>query len=171
MVQPHLPTSTVAVVLPPSRSHALTPSRPPSRSRPLAIFAPPHRTPQQVRVGASDCFDDAVRYVFPFWVTNARSQVSLSVHPGNVAAVSKARAAGLEEILALEDDAGFEAAVQHRKPYNVVRTAPSAPAALPLVGQFVSTLMCVGHVKSTASDDTAFYDEFTHSGKWLAMRK
>ena len=53
--------------------------------------------------------------------------------------------------------------------YNVVHAASTPPPALPLVGQFVSTLLCVGHVKSTATDDAAFFDEFSTSSKWLAM--
>ena len=53
--------------------------------------------------------------------------------------------------------------------YNVIHAAAAAPANLPLAGQFVSTLFCVGHVKSTASDDESFFDEFTPSQKWLQM--
>lgn len=123
----------------------------------------------QVRIGADGSFDDAVRSILPFWLTNARSQLSISVHPSNPAAADKCVAAGFGDVVVLEDDAGFEHAVGHNKPYNVVHAASSPPEKLPLAGQFISTLFCVGHVKSTASDDAAFFEEFTNSDKWLKV--
>ena len=41
----------------------------------------------------------------------------------------------------------------------------------PLVGQFVSLLLCVGHIKSVGVNDEAFIKAFTHSPKWLGARK
>jgi hypothetical protein len=124
----------------------------------------------QVRIGAEGSFDDAIRSIFPLWVTNARSQICVSVDPSNVGAIEKCKDAGLSDALVIEDDEGFECAIGHRKPYNIIKADDTPPALLPLVGQFVSTLVCVGHVKSTAGDDDAFFNEFVSSSKWLTMQ-
>eukprot|EP00966_Prymnesium_polylepis_P019212 442808-Prymnesium_polylepis.1 len=46
---------------------------------------------------------------------------------------------------------------------------PSMPE-FPLVGQFVSLLLCVGHITSVKAHDQAFIDAFSASPKWLSIR-
>ena len=48
---------------------------------------------------------------------------------------------------------------------------PEPTTEFPLVGQFVSCLMCVGHVKSTKPGDEEFVSAFKDSPKWLKMRQ
>jgi hypothetical protein len=58
--------------------------------------------------------------------------------------------------------------------YNEVtidaKTAPNAEA-FPMLGQFVSCLLPVGHVKSTQSKDVLFFETFKSSEKWLKIAK
>ena len=70
---------------------------------------------------------------------------------------------------AYESGEAFAARVAAENPYNVV--TPAAASEFALVGQFVSLLLCVGHVKSTKPGDEAFVKAFSSSPKWLAIRK
>mmetsp|Transcript_15163 Transcript_15163/g.45488 ORF Transcript_15163/g.45488 Transcript_15163/m.45488 type:complete len:108 (+) Transcript_15163:769-1092(+) len=105
--------------------------------------------------------------MLPFVMTNAHSQLRLSVAPANAALASALDGAGLGGSLVVEDDAAFAARVAAEQPYNVIE--PSMPE-FPLVGQFVSLLLCVGHIKSVKAHDQAFIDAFSASPKWLSIR-
>ena len=48
--------------------------------------------------------------------------------------------------------------------------ADGEPSEFALAGQFISLLLCVGHVKSTKPADEGFVKAFSGSPKWLAMR-
>jgi len=71
-----------------------------------------------------------------------------------------------------ESKQAFEAAVGYY--WNVIRLPqPSevteAVPHYPLVAHFVSTLLPMGHVKSTLPDHTEFVTLFTASPKWLRL--
>ena len=93
------------------------------------------------------------------------SALRVSVDPANSALAAELQTAGVAVVA--EDDAAFAARVGAETPYNVL--SPGAADGFPLVGQFVSTLLCVGHVKSTKPADDDFIDAFKGSPKWLAM--
>ena len=67
-----------------------------------------------------------------------------------------------------EDEGAFEARIAADAPYNVIMPTLDE---FPLVGQFCSLLLCVGHIKSTQPDDVAFVEAFKTSPKWLVPRK
>ena len=50
-------------------------------------------------------------------------------------------------------------------------TWQAKPAEYPLVGLFVTKLLCAGHVKSVKPDDEAFVRAFSGSPKWLSIRR
>ena len=76
---------------------------------------------------------------------------------------------GVRARVVAADDAAFGALAAGA--YNVVppdRLGVDADAA-PLVQQFVSRLLPMGHVKSTTRNDAAFLAAFEGSAKWLAL--
>ena len=86
----------------------------------------------------------------------------------NTALGAQLRAAGLDAATISEDSDAFASRVAVENPYNVV--APTEPSEFALAGQFISLLLCVGHVKSTKPADEGFVKAFSGSPKWLAMR-
>ena len=122
-----------------------------------------------VRCGARTALDDVAPYLFPFVLTTAFESLRISIDPDNAALQAQLDAAGLRGAALAESGEAFAARVAAENPYNVVTPAPASEFAL--VGQFVSLLLCVGHVKSTKPGDEAFVKAFSSSPKWLAIRK
>ena len=116
--------------------------------------------------------------MLPFYATNAFEafRVSLPGSGGSGNDGSDDLAAVLEELgvtFVREDDAAFEARVEAEQPYSAVTAADRAAdlaGGFPLPGQFVSLLLCVGHIKSTVPDDDEFVAHFQPSPKWLQLR-
>ncbi|KAL1523918.1 hypothetical protein AB1Y20_018837 [Prymnesium parvum] len=118
-----------------------------------------------IRCGEQTRLDDVGPHLLPFVMTNAWEQVKLSVAPGNAALATALEAAGVAVVS--EAEAEFEARVAAERPYNVI--LPSLKG-FPLVGQFTSLLLCVGHIKSVKPNDQQFIDAFRTSPKWLSIR-
>lgn len=120
---------------------------------------------------ADALFDLAARYIMPFAATNAKGQLTVSLDP----LVSFPQEALLAQVglqVVRESEEAF--AKVEGGYWNVARLprAPGAPAATPehpLVAHFVSTLLPMGHIKSTLSDDAAFLEAFSASDKWLRL--
>ena len=122
-----------------------------------------------VRCGARTSLDEIAPYVFPFALTNAFDSLRISLDPDNAALKAQLDAAGLRDAAVSESGDAFAARVAAENPYNVV--APTAASEFALAGQFISLLMCVGHVKSTKPGDDEFVKAFSGSPKWLKVRK
>lgn len=121
-----------------------------------------------LRCGPATSFDDVAVYLLPFHITNAASQMVVSYDPANVglaAALGKAGLAGRIECKA-ESAAEFERTAATA--WNVLEPDVYEDE-LPLVGQFISLLFPLGHIKSTESDNAHFVETFTKSQKWLLM--
>jgi len=116
-------------------------------------------------------FDLAARYILPFLATNAKEQFVVSLDP----ALSFSSGPLLSQL-------GFQVVSEPKDAFasmegsywNVVRlprTASSRAATpeFPLVAHFISTLLPMGHIKSTLSNDTAFVEAFSASSKWLRV--
>ena len=121
-----------------------------------------------LRCGPAATLDDVAPHLFPFLCTSAWPQLRLSVDPANTALAAALDAAGVGDAVASEDAAAFEARVAAEAPYNVIDATPVDEFSL--VGQFVSRLLCVGHIKSTEPAHQAFLDAFRTSPKWLQNR-
>ena len=121
-----------------------------------------------VRCEAGTRLDAAAPYLLPFLATTAFDSLRISLHPANTALGAQLRAAGLDAATISEDSDAFASRVAVENPYNVV--APTEPSEFALAGQFISLLLCVGHVKSTKPADEGFVKAFSGSPKWLAMR-
>jgi hypothetical protein len=123
------------------------------------------------RCGAAASLDELAPYVVPFMCTNASGQFEVSVDPANAGLVSTLQ--GLGVAVVVESDAEIAARGAFEQSFNYIDLQSGenpldvAAGYFPLAGQFVSTLLCVGHVKSTKSDDQAFLAAFKASDKWL----
>mmetsp|Transcript_442 Transcript_442/g.912 ORF Transcript_442/g.912 Transcript_442/m.912 type:complete len:736 (+) Transcript_442:126-2333(+) len=120
-----------------------------------------------IRLEKGVSFDAVCPYLLPFFATNARDAVELSVEGGAPAAttVSELKLPGVK--VTEETAAALEKRVKEGGIYNVVRPEPMAE--FPMPGQFVSTLLCVGHCKSVQSNDKLFLDLFRSSPKWIRI--
>jgi len=120
-----------------------------------------------IRCGPDTSLDDLAPYLMPFVLTNAHSLLALSIAPENSELAAALAAASLSDSAAVETDAQFAETIGANNAYNVIEPVPND---YPLVGQFVSLLLCLGHVKSTKPDHEAFIDAFSSSPKWLRLR-
>ena len=128
-----------------------------------------------VRCGPLASFDDLSPMFLPFYSTNARSQVELSVDGSNVGLLDKLTKHDLDNhVFGVVVES--EETLQHRLHegeddfYNVVRVPLDCPdKTFPLLGQFVSLYLPLGHIKSTMQNDDEFINYFGRSEKWLKM--
>ena len=120
-----------------------------------------------------DCsFDALAPYLLPWFMTNARPQVTVSLDP-SVAATILPKLEGAIGQSGQPLDVVTEAALKDpEKLWNVVdvRQQELDPEAMPLVGQFTSLLFPLGHIKSAKSDDQHFVETFISSPKWLRVQ-
>ena len=111
-------------------------------------------------------------YVLPFLATTANDALRISCDATNEPLAAALEAVGCDVVR--EDEAAFAARVAAERPYNAISPADRArdlAAGCPLAGQFVSLLLCVGHIKSTVPDDEAFVAHMSASPKWLQLRQ
>ena len=108
--------------------------------------------------------DDVAPHLLLFYATNARDQMELSIDPGNDAVLRACTKLGLPVLAQTE----AEFSKRKKGAYNCVEI--SGPMeSFPMVGNFVSLYMPLGHVKSTMLDDVDFVAKFKGSKKWLKM--
>ena len=130
----------------------------------------------ELRLDAAATRDGAAAHVLPFYMTNARDQLRVSVDP---AAVELAEALvavpGLDVVI--EGEPQFAARTAPHPdpaaaPWAVVRPGGDGETAFPLAAHFVSIMCPLGHIKSTKSPerDDAFVAHFSQSAKWLRAR-
>ncbi|KNC86609.1 hypothetical protein SARC_01238 [Sphaeroforma arctica JP610] len=133
----------------------------------------------EIRIPTSDVdtCTQALPYILPFYMTNAREQVRVSMTSGddegkNFAKELEKACPGLQIVCEAQTD--FDMRVQTVNPWNALvigRDTGTGSLLLndqyPLVDKFVSVLMPLGHIKSTRSDDTEFLEAFSRSHKWL----
>jgi len=147
----------------------------PDRTVLFGLQRPPLGSTTLLRCDADATYDALAPTLLPFYATNARDAVAVSVDPANGAlAAALADLPGLD--VRVQDDAAF--AADAADAYNVVATRQLADnnntggdlATFPMVQQFLSLYFPMGHVKSTTPDDADFLATFAASDKWLATR-
>ena len=106
-------------------------------------------------------------YLLPFVATNAHTDVCFSVAPANTELAQALEGMGADFDLDSEND--FDARIRAEDPFNVI-VPESFSGGFPMAGQFISTILCVGHIKSTQPNHEAFFTAFEASPKWLSMR-
>jgi len=127
-----------------------------------------------LRCGADSSFDDLSPVFLPFYVTNARSQVELSVDESNSELLDRLVKHDLDNHVfkvVVEGEATLEQrlAKEGDNFYNIVRIQSKNEEGYPMPGQFVSLYLPMGHIKSTMKNDEEFVKYFGQSGKWLKM--
>ena len=140
----------------------------PERTVVWGLQRPPLGTQTWLRVDSDDDLDALAPTLLPFYATNARDAVVVSVDAA--AAATRARLEALPGLdVRVQDAEAF--AAESQGAYNVVPAADAAAAAArrPLAQQFLSLYLPMGHVKSTTRNDAAFLAAFEGSAKWLAL--
>lgn len=114
-------------------------------------------------------FDEVALNLLPFYVTNASEQVTVSCDPNNTGVLSKLLKLDGVRVYTETEDAFRSRTAAMNSPWNII--FPEKISEFPLAGHFVSTLVPLGHVKSTKRDDKEFVEIFKESPKWLKMRR
>ena len=128
-----------------------------------------------VRCGRSTTFDGLSSIFLLFYSTNARSQVELSVDGLNEELLNKLMKHDLDSHVfrvVVECEETLERRLNERGDdfYNIVRVpTDSSERSFPMLGQFVSLYLPLGHIKSTRPNDEEFVKYFGRSEKWLKM--
>jgi len=123
--------------------------------------------PTVLRIAAGATLEEAMPIIAPFYVTNARSQLQVSLDPSSSIARSVEKFAGIQIIK--EDSAALQKRLATFTPYSVM-TIEGKRGLEPLLSMhWVSRLFCLGHIKSVNSKDEAFVEKFSRSKKWLAI--
>jgi hypothetical protein len=123
--------------------------------------------PTVLRIDDDASLDSALSYIVPFFVTNARCQLQVSVGPATKTSLELANFDGLS--IVTEDVVGFEARLATFKPYNVITVTRETTLEPILAMHWVSRFFPMGHIKSVKTKDEAFVQKFTSSRKWLAV--
>lgn len=122
------------------------------------------RTPKNtISIIRSDNLDEIITRLIPFVGTNARRSICVSTN--NVEIHDALRKCDIA--CEVQDDACFSTWCEENDPWNIVR--PETLQEWALVGQFTSTLLPCGHVKSTRGDDNEFIEYMSQSEKWLQI--
>jgi len=123
--------------------------------------------PTVLRIGAAAPFDEVAPLLAPFYMTNARSQLQLSIDPVSSLCPALAAFRGLQVFTETAD--AFTGRLATFLPYNV-KTVNGQRGLEPILAMhWVSRLFCMGHIKSVNSKDDAFLAKFSKSRKWLAI--
>jgi len=124
-----------------------------------------------LRCDSETSLDHVVPLLIPFYVTNARDQLQVSINPDNSKLLEKLRLISRKGLnLVAEDEASFaeRSKVSFDAPiYNIIFAHKLN--SFPMVGQFVSLLLPFGHIKSTKENDGDFIAHFKKSKKWLQL--
>ena len=134
-----------------------------SRTALFGLQRPPLSCKTILRVSKDADWDVVAPLYLLFFVTNARDQVVLSVDPAN------------SEVLALSDmltnvvvesQDEYKTRISDRTLiFDAIQPAPLS--SFPMVGNFVSLYLPMGHIKSTKAEDDEFVLNARVSQKWL----
>merc|ERR1740121_280015 len=124
-------------------------------------------SPTVIRVLPGSSFDELAPYVAPFYASNARSQLVVSVDPAAGLADQLAKLKGLQVVV--EDAKAYDGRLAGILPYNQITLSGKRGLEPILAMHWVSRLFCMGHIKSVKTHDDAFVEKFSKSKKWLAI--
>mmetsp|Transcript_9662 Transcript_9662/g.15121 ORF Transcript_9662/g.15121 Transcript_9662/m.15121 type:complete len:710 (+) Transcript_9662:156-2285(+) len=114
----------------------------------FGVQRPPLGQKVILRVSKEASLDDMMPFILPFYATNARSQLEISVEP-SAAVLKKLDELNLVGITVLHEEAGefqMRKSKEGQSIYHVM--TPDIETEFPLVGHFLSTLFVFGHCKT-----------------------
>jgi len=129
---------------------------------------PPLGSKSIIRCEEKTTYDDLICYLIPYYVTNAQDSLTISCHANNTK-LSSFLQQTKDLTLLQETPEEFQTRIQKEEPWNVIY--PKHLTEYPLVGNFISQLLPLGHIKSTNANDRNFRNIFHKSDKWLTVRK
>lgn len=136
-----------------------------SRTAVWGLQRPPLGTTTHLLCSATATWDSLAPVYTIFHSTNAKEQMALSIDPANDGLISFCMANGLP--YNAEKAADATKRLQGRSDvFNVVHI-DSPMASFPMVGNFVSLYLPLGHIKSTKPNDEEFVLLARLSNKWL----
>jgi len=118
-----------------------------------------------LRCAGNATLDNVLMFASPFYLTNARDQLAVSVHPEAEVVAKSLESIGIQVQRQSEEE--FEASVSSTQPWNILHATAAPALGFPLVDKLVSVVFPVGHIKSTAQHDEVFVNAFMKSKKWL----
>jgi hypothetical protein len=146
-----------------------------SRTAMWGLQRPPLGTMTYLRCGTETdrvSWDAVAPQILLFFGTNARDQLTVSIPSPddnttttNSGLLEACQRHGIRH--AVESSAVFSSRTLVPGDNVVEVVGPTAPADFPMVGQFVSTLFPLGHVKSTQPNDEEFVERVRGLQKWL----
>jgi hypothetical protein len=110
-------------------------------------------------LACESAFDDLAPYLFVFLATNAKDQVVVISKNGKVRKLCQTLGIRLKE--------SFDK--NNTRPGDNYKQVSSPMTEFPMVGQFITLLFPVGHIKSTTPNDQEFLARVVHLEKWLKM--
>lgn len=119
-----------------------------------------------IRCPAGTSFDTLAPLLLLFRATNARDQFELSVDSNNNHVIFRL-CEEYEIPILVQTRHEFRLRITN---FNLVYNAIELSEPMktfPMVGNFVSLVMSMGHIKSTKANDTEFITQFSKSKKWL----
>jgi hypothetical protein len=125
---------------------------------------PPLGTTTHLRCNATSDWNGIAPLLVLFSATNASEQLQLSVDPNNTAVLDLCKLHAIRHVV--DTDQAFDTR-EFAAGDNVILAKPMED--FPMVGQFVSTLFPLGHIKSTQPDDEEFIARAKALDKWLKM--
>jgi len=114
--------------------------------------------PTVLRIATGATIDESLPIIAPFYVTNARSQLQVSLDPSSSIAAIVERFVGLQVIK--EDSGALQKRLASFTPYSVMTIEGERGLEPLLAMHWVSRLFCL---------DEAFAQNFMKSKKWLAI--
>jgi hypothetical protein len=135
-----------------------------SRTAMWGLQRPPLGTTTHIRCSTETSWDDIAPMVLLFQATNASPQLEVSVDPHNMEIAGLCEKHGIAHVLEAQ-----EAFDSHELAPgdNAVHADGVSITDFPMVGQFISTLFPMGHLKSTEPDDEEFVARAKVLKKWL----
>jgi hypothetical protein len=125
---------------------------------------PPLGTTTHIRCSAETSWDDIVPMVLLFQGTNASPQLQVSVDPQNMELAGLCEKHGMSHVLETREAFDSHGLAPGD---NAVHVDGSCIPDFPMVGQFLSTLFPLGHLKSTEPNDEEFVARVKVLQKWL----
>lgn len=125
---------------------------------------PPLQTKTYLQCQAGITVDDLAPSLLLFFATNAQDQVVVAVpNENNEAIISFCQMHGIPDV---ESD---KIQLQPGDNLHVIRDKTDMIRSFPMVGQFLTTLLPVGHIKSTLPNDEDFVSRVKGHSKWLQV--